>query len=172
MLTPLSLPLGQLIIQKHCPVRAPSPLLHRINFYAVHQSNAKKAVVINEGRGQAGFAAAELLIKKGTSVEMISSDIAVGNDIDPTNRTAWYIRLGEQGCVFTSAQTLVRVVDKQLQCRNVYDGRSSYREDIDLIIDWQGCRVNKSLNGLLETAERDVFHIGDCVTPRNVEIAN
>ena len=102
---------------------------------------------------------------------MISSDIAVGADIDPTNRTAWYMRLGEQGCVFTPAQTVTNITDKQLQCRNIYDGRNSYREDIDLIVDWQGCRVNKSLSDLVGTAAREVYHIGDCVTPRNVEVA-
>ncbi len=132
---------------------------------------ASKAIVINEGRGQAGFAAAEVLLKKGITVEMISSDIAVGADIDPTNRTAWYMRLGEQGCVFTPTQTVIGIENNRLQCRNVYDERSSYRDDIDLIVDWQGCWVNKSLSGLVETAGRDVFYIGDCVTPRNVEIA-
>jgi len=133
--------------------------------------NAKKAIVINEGRGQAGFAAAELLLKKGIAVEMISSDIAVGADIDPTNRTAWYMRLGEEGCVFTPAQTVISIENKRLQSRNVYDERKTYHEDIDLIVDWQGCRVNESLSGLVETDTREVFHIGDCVTPRNVEIA-
>ncbi|MGK0273048.1 MAG: 2,4-dienoyl-CoA reductase-like NADH-dependent reductase (Old Yellow Enzyme family) [Cocleimonas sp.] len=133
--------------------------------------NAKKAIVINEGRGQAGFSAAEVLLKKGIAVEMITSDIAVGADIDPTNRTAWYIRLGELGCVFTSANTVISIENKRLHSRNVYDERNSYHEDIDLIVNWQGCRVNKSLNGLVETPSREVFHVGDCVTPRNVEIA-
>ena len=132
---------------------------------------AKKAIVINEGRGQAGFAAAEVLLKKGIAVEMISSDIAVGADIDPTNRTAWYVRLGEQGCVFTPTQTVVGFENNRLQCRNVYDERNSFRDEIDLIVDWQGCRANKSLSDLIEKAGRDVFYIGDCVTPRNVEIA-
>ena len=65
---------------------------------------ASNALIINEGREQAGLAAAELLIQKGINVEIISSDIAIGADIDPTNRTAWYMRLGEKGCQFTATQ--------------------------------------------------------------------
>ena len=109
---------------------------------------ATKALVINEGRGQAGLAAAELLLCKGIEVEIISSDIAVGADIDPTNRTAWFMRLGEKGCQFSAAQIVVSAQGNRVACRNVYDDRIKYREGIDLI-----------------------HYIGDCVSPRSVEIA-
>jgi len=133
--------------------------------------DAKKAVVINEGRGQAGFAAAEVLLKKGISVEIITSDIAVGADIDPTNRSAWYSRLGEQGCEFSAMLIVESAESNQLLCRNVYDKRISYRSNVDLIVDWQGCRVKQQLKVDSSESTASIFYIGDCVTPRNVEIA-
>jgi len=132
---------------------------------------ATKAIVINEGRGQAGLAAAELLIRRGAKVEIISSDVAVANDIDPTNRSAWYMRLGDQGCVFTSAQIVESAEVNALICRNVYDDRTSQREGIDLIVNWQGCRADNSFVDLADTVSANVHFIGDCVTPRSVEIA-
>ena len=51
--------------------------------------------MLNEGRGQAGLAAAEALLHQGIATEMITSDIAVAADLDPTNRSAWYERLGK-----------------------------------------------------------------------------
>jgi 2,4-dienoyl-CoA reductase-like NADH-dependent reductase (Old Yellow Enzyme family) len=132
---------------------------------------ATKALVINEGRGQAGLAAAELLAWKGIKVEIISSDIAVGADIDPTNRTAWFMRLGEKGCHFSAAQIVVGAEDNRVICRNVYDDRISYREGIDLMVNWKGCRANIGLTALSGSPSKKVHSIGDCVSPRNVEIA-
>jgi NAD(P)H-nitrite reductase large subunit len=132
---------------------------------------ASKALVINEGRGQAGLAAAELLLSKGIEVEIISSDIAVGADIDPTNRTAWFMRLGAKGCHFSAAQIVVSAQGNRVDCRNVYDDRVNYREGIDLIVTWHGCRSNTSVTTLSGTPPEKVHCIGDCVSPRTVEIA-
>ena len=132
---------------------------------------ATKAIVINEGRGQAGLAAAELLIRRGADVEIITSDIAVANDIDPTNRAAWYMRLGDQGCVFTAAQIVVSADGNRVIFRNVYDDRTSQRDGIDLMVNWQGCRADTSFVDLADSVSANVHFIGDCVTPRNVEIA-
>ena len=131
---------------------------------------AGKALVINEGRGQAGLVAAELLIDNGVEVEIVTSDIAVGADIDPTNRTAWYMRLGDRGCVFSAAQVVESAAGNRVLCRNVYDHRGSYREGIDLIVNWHGCRTDESLAAAI-TNGIEVHAIGDCVSPRNLEVA-
>ena len=147
------------------PVITPHSLLRGEPF------QASKALVVNEGRGQAGFAAAELLIHKGVEVEIITSDIAVGNDIDPTNRSAWYMRLGERGCVFTATQTISYAEDNQVICQNVYDMRTSQRNNIDLIVNWQGCQVDNTFSEVSFKSRENIHFIGDCVSPRNVEIA-
>ena len=128
-----------------------------------------KAIVLNEGRGQAGLAAAEVLLDNGTAVEIFSSDVAVGNDLDPTVRNAWYTRLGEKSCRFSACMKIDSTSGNSVHLRNVFDQRIESREDVELIIDWPGCRANNEFDRL--ELEREHHHIGDCVVPRNLEIA-
>jgi 2,4-dienoyl-CoA reductase-like NADH-dependent reductase (Old Yellow Enzyme family) len=148
---------------------------HNIDIVSPHQVlrgrklQRGKAIVVNEGRGQAGLAAAEVLLNGGMAVEIITTDIAVANDLDPSNRDAWYTRLGQKSCDFSAALSLVGADAKSLRLRNVYDDRSYTRDDIDLIVDWPGCRANNELTGL--RLDHEVHFIGDCVAPRTLEIA-
>ena len=128
---------------------------------------ASKAIVLNEGRGQAGLVAAEKLLDNGTEVEIVTSDIAVGNDLDPTVRNAWYTRLGQKGATFSAGLAMVSADDGQIRLRNVFDERQVSRSNVDLIVDWPGCRANNPFDGL----KLKTYSIGDCVAPRNFEIA-
>ena len=133
--------------------------------------SATKALVLNEGRGQAGLAASEMLLHQGIATEIVTSDIAVAADLDPTNRGAWYQRLGERDCTFTAAHVIKAVNANTVVLRNVFDDRLSKRERIDLIIDWSGCRANDELiHGWDDDAPQN-FSIGDCRAPRTVEVA-
>jgi 2,4-dienoyl-CoA reductase-like NADH-dependent reductase (Old Yellow Enzyme family) len=132
---------------------------------------ASKALILNEGRGQAGLAAAELLLSRGIEVEIVTSDMAVAADLDPTVRIGWYTRLGLQNCLFTAGYVIDSASANNLTLRNVFDDRQQQREGIDLIVDWPGCRANVELGVELDSSEIEIHKIGDCVTPRNVEIA-
>ena len=133
--------------------------------------NAAKALVLNEGRGQAGLAASEVLLHQNIATEIVTSDIAVAADLDPTNRAAWYQRLGERDCTFTAAHVIESVNANIVVLRNVFDNRLSHREGIDLIVDWSGCRANDELIHGWDDDAPQVFSIGDCRAPRTVEIA-
>jgi hypothetical protein len=133
--------------------------------------NAAKALVLNEGRGQAGLAASERLLHQGIATEIVTSDIAVAADLDPTNRAAWYHRLGERNCIFTAAHVVESVNADTVVLRNVFDDRLSKRKGIDLIVDWSGCHANDELiHGWNDDAPQ-IFSIGDCRAPRTVEVA-
>ena len=136
-----------------------------------HPITATRALVLNEGRGQAGLAAAEALLHQGIATEMITSDIAVAADLDPTNRSAWYERLGKKDCSFTAAHILEEVRGGTVTLRNVFDERFSTRDGIDLIVDWSGCKANDTLIGHWEDHALEVVSIGDCRAPRTVEVA-
>ncbi len=144
-------------------ILSPHALLHNPNY------KAKKAIVLNEGRGQAGLAAAELLCDHDVDVEIITSDVAVANDLDPTVRNAWYTRLGHKHCNFSAGLVVAEAHEQSVTLRNVFDGRQVIREDVDLLIDWPGCRANDEFDPAQPPFE--VVRIGDCVAPRNLEIA-
>jgi pyruvate/2-oxoglutarate dehydrogenase complex dihydrolipoamide dehydrogenase (E3) component len=132
---------------------------------------AKQAVVLNEGRGQAGLAAAELLLNQGVGVEIVTSDIAVAADLDPTVRIAWYTRLGLKNCRFSAGHVVESANSGELTLRNVFDDRREQRNNVDLIVDWPGCRANSALLNGWKRDDVDFYSIGDCVAPRTVEIA-
>ena len=112
--------------------------------------------------------AAEKLLDNGARVEVLTSDVAVGNDIDPTVRYAWYTRLGQKDCQFSAGLVLHSIQETSVKLLNVFDEREFARNNIDLIIDWPGCHANNQFDSL----HSDRYHfVGDCVAPRNLEIA-
>ena len=134
----------------------------------VQESNV---LVLNDGRGQAGVAAAEALLHQKKTVEIVSSDIAVASDIDATNRSAWFERLGKLNCSFTNSNIIKSINHNQVTLCNVFDSRSEIREAIDLIVDWSGSKANDQLVTAFDYSNIEVFSVGDCRAPRTVEIA-
>jgi 2,4-dienoyl-CoA reductase-like NADH-dependent reductase (Old Yellow Enzyme family) len=137
--------------------------------------NVRRALIVNDGRGQAGLVCAEWLLDQGAHVEIISEDMAIANDLDPTNRDAWYERLGKRGVTFT-AQTLVDRVDAEvIHLKNPYTTQTDTRTGIDLIVNWQGCQADGALQYSTDqhivNADCMMYRIGDCVAPRSVELA-
>ena len=132
-------------------------------------TSAKRALILNEGRGQAGLAAAEFLLEHNVEVEIVTTDVAVANDLDATNRNSWYTRLGKMSCNFSAALEIIRVENKKVELRNIFDQRIYSRENIDLIVDWRGCQSNDDLRQITTTARLEF--IGDCNAPRTLEIA-
>ncbi len=134
---------------------------------------ASHAMVCSDGRGQAGLVAAEWLVRRNITVELVTADYAVAADLDPTHRNAWYERLGKHGVTLTARAEIDHVDGDRLFLREVYTHLLDCRSGIDLIVDWNGCRVNDALlQSKTEHIENiEWYAIGDCVAPRNVEVA-
>ncbi len=133
--------------------------------------NARNAIVCSDGRGQAGLVAAEWLLHLGVQVEVVSADYAVAADLDPTQRNAWYERLGTLGAILSPRMELDHIHGQSITLREVFCGRLETRADVDLIVDWSGCRVNDNLLNFAQQGFQEVHGIGDCIAPRNVEVA-
>ncbi|MFT5895677.1 MAG: 2,4-dienoyl-CoA reductase-like NADH-dependent reductase (Old Yellow Enzyme family) [bacterium] len=131
--------------------------------------SVSNAIVISDGRGQAGLVCAEYLVTKGAKVEIVTEDVAVANDLDPTNRNAWYERLGRSGVILTPQTQLERVEYNKVVMRNLFSLQLSERYSVDLVVDWNGCRALDEFEG--SNHEILTHRIGDCVTPRSVEMA-
>lgn len=149
------------------------PVLSPVSLLDKGSISARTALIISDGRGQAGLVCAEFLLDQNVSVEIISEDIAVANDLDPTHRNAWYARLGQQGVIFTAHTVLSSVQDDNVLLRDIYSDRVSHRHGIDLIVDWNGAKVQDTLKGIVanNAPASNIHVIGDCKAPRNVELA-
>ena len=133
----------------------------------------KSALVVSDGRGQAGVVAAEKLAHLNCKVELVSSDFAVAADLDPTNRNAWYERLGKLGVVLTDRKLVVNIDKHVVTLKDVFSGRTETRNHVELLVDWQGCQVNDELVTTAPSSDQKwkLHKIGDCSSPRNVEVA-
>ena len=96
--------------------------------------DVRRALVVSDGRGQAGLVAAEWLLDRGVAVEIVSEDVAVACDLDPTNRNAWYERLGKRGVIFTEQSSVAGHRDRVVQLRNVCSGALTERTAIELLV--------------------------------------
>ncbi|MEM7378385.1 MAG: FAD-dependent oxidoreductase, partial [Pseudomonadota bacterium] len=132
---------------------------------------AKRALVVSDGRGQAGLVCAEWLTDHGVHVDIVTEDMAVALDLDPTNRNAWYERLGRRGVGFTAQTVIEQVSGRTVALRNPYTTQTATRVDIDLIVDWQGTRPDTLAVPQYQQTTARVFRIGDCVAPGTVETA-
>ena len=130
------------------------------------QTVRENVIVYNDGKGQAGLAAAEWLAHHGAQVHIITSDIAVAADLDATNRYSWYERLGSLRCQLTGNSVIEDIRDKRITIKNLFSDQQTVIDDIGLIVDWRGSRSNP-----LTVKKIKTIKIGDCLTPRNVEIA-
>ena len=57
--------------------------------------------------------------------------------------------------------------------KHLYSLVSSERYSIDLLVDWNGCRSENQLRNFAESINEGhkLYSIGDCVSPRGVELA-
>ena len=160
----------------HLPVLTPRQLL------AMNKIDARNALVISDGRGQAGLVCAEWLRERSVSVELVTEAVAIADDLDPTNRDGWYQRLGKSGVRFMPQMMVQEINTSTVTLRHIYTGEISVREDIDLVVDWY---ASQACNALGDTMANDssqqgdtnnkqkqsCYLIGDCLAPRGVEIA-
>jgi 2,4-dienoyl-CoA reductase-like NADH-dependent reductase (Old Yellow Enzyme family)/thioredoxin reductase len=145
------------------------PILTPTQLLDTKALSVRNAIVLSDGRGQAGLISAEYLITQGANVEIITEDVAVANDLDPTNRNAWYERLGQTGVIFTPHSTIERIETNTVSIKDVFSQLPSERTSVELIIDWNGCRSLDEFTG--HDKAMPLHRIGDCVTPRSVEMA-
>ncbi|OED39874.1 hypothetical protein AB833_13395 [Chromatiales bacterium (ex Bugula neritina AB1)] len=154
---------GEPTFTLHTPVQ----LLDRETF------TEAKALVISDGRGQAGLVCAEWLLQRGVEVEILSEDIAIANDLDPTNRDAWYERFYRHGATLTPQTVVDSCHGSEVVSRHLFSQQKQQHTGIELLVDWSGCHANDALTSYCSNAGLNfpVYPIGDCVSPRTVELA-
>lgn len=134
-------------------------------------SGVEHAVVRDGGWGRAGLSAAELLAEMGCRVTIVSAEFVIGETIPPIIRTPLFKHLLGHGAELKSAEEVVRLEARTVVLRNVYSGRESRIEGVDLLVDWNGPMMVEELAGAARAAGKTVHVIGDCVSPRAIDVA-
>jgi len=128
-----------------------------------------RCLVIDEDAHIRGPGAAEALAQTGAQVEIISREMTIGLDIDPTLKPALYRRLFEAGVELTPLTGAVAIDGLSVTVEHVYSGKQR-AIDADLVVLALGGEARAELYHALRKAEPElqIERVGDCVAPRQL----
>ena len=129
------------------------------------------SLVWDRAGGGAAVSAAEHLAEAGCRVVLITPSMAVGDDVDITNRVPLYRRLYERSVEMVTNSDVVRADAQGVVVRNIYTGRESAIAGIERVV---VCDAPEACDGLADALRKDgvrVLMAGDSVSPREVDVA-
>jgi len=126
-----------------------------------------KAVILDAIGDQIGMAVAEWLADRGWQVEVVTSDMFVGQRLTASlELTPWNQRACAKGIVFRPQTDVIRVTARTVIGSDHFDHQEIHLNDIDLVVDVCHEVPNETLYFALKRLGLRVFRAGDCVAPR------
>ncbi len=137
----------------------------------VDVSPVADSLVWDRAGGGAAVLAAEHLAEAGCRVVLVTPSMAVADDVDVTNRVPLYRRLYEHGVMMLPSSNVVRVDAEGVVVANVHTGRESTMTAMARVVVCDAAEANSDLADDLRDAGLRVLTAGDCVSPREVDVA-
>lgn len=130
-------------------------------------------VLIIAGREghQAPVSLAEFLVDQGKKVQVLSELSVIGGDIETNTFRMLYQRLFEKGVTLRPFTGVKEIRDRKVIVYNVYTKHEEEIDGIDTIVIAAGNRSNNQIYIGLKGKVKELYSIGDCVSPRKVNDA-
>lgn len=126
-------------------------------------------VVVLDGEGHmAGCSTADFLAEQGKEVYILAKEYMVGDAIDDYTRVLLYCRLLEKGVVFMPLTWIRAISDGAVITYNTFTSQEGRIEGVDTVVHAVGSIANDQLYRALKGKFKEVYAVGDCVTPREV----
>ena len=132
---------------------------------------ASPSLVWDRAGGGGTVSAAEHLAVAGCPVTLVTPSMAVADDVDLTNRVPLYRRLYEHGVTMLPNSEVARVDAQGVVVTNVYTGRESTIPGIERVVVGDAAEACDELAEALRGEGLRVLTAGDCVSPREVDVA-
>ena len=132
---------------------------------------AAPSLVWDRAGGGAVVSAAEHLAVAGCRVVLVTPSMAVADDVDITNRVPLYRRLYEHGVTMLPNSEVARVDASGVVVTNVYTGRETTIPGIGRVVVGDAAEAHDELADTLREKGLRVLTAGDCVSPREVDVA-
>ena len=129
------------------------------------------SLVWDRAGGGAAVSAAEHLADAGCRVTLVTPSMAVADDVDITNRVPLYRKLYERSVRMLPNSDVVRGDARGVVVRNVYTGRESTISGIERVVVSNAAEARDALAGVLRRDGLRVIMAGDCMSPREVDVA-
>ena len=131
----------------------------------------ERIVIVDEERCWQGIGTAEFLAERGKKVEVLTSALFVGDQLEATNLSATYRRVLEKGVTFTPHTEVRKVAKNELVVANVHTEEERFIEGVDTVVWSYGSRSDNGLYYSLKGMVDELYAVGDCVAPRMIEQA-
>ena len=130
-------------------------------------------VLIIAGREghQAPVSLAEFLKDQDKKVQVLSELSVVGADIETNTFRMLYQRLFEKGVVLRPFTGVKEIKDRKVIVYNVFTKHEEEIDEVDTVVIAAGNRSNHQLYKSLKGKVKELYSIGDCVSPRKVSDA-
>ena len=126
-----------------------------------------RAVVLDTLGDPVGMAVTEWLVERGWQVEVVTSDMFVGQRLTASlELTAWNQRAAARGIVFRPQFDTLEVTEHGVIGADHFDHREIRLDGIDLVVDVSPEVPDETLYFALKASGLRVFRAGDCVAPR------
>ncbi len=130
------------------------------------------AVIIDTQGTPPGCTVAELLADQGKRVEVVTGFKWVGTEITPAVWHHLYERLIQKGVTMSPLTGVSRIGEDSLDVYHVVDPSTTRTiESVDTIVMAAGGQADATLHHLLEGKVAEVYAVGDCAQPRDIEMA-
>jgi mycofactocin system FadH/OYE family oxidoreductase 2 len=130
-------------------------------------TSPSRAVILDTLGDPVGMAVTEWLVERGWQVEVVTSDMFVGQRLTASlELTAWNQRAAARGIVFRPQFDTLEVTEHSVIGADHFDYREIRLDEIDLVVDVSPEVPDETLYFALKASGLRVFRAGDCVAPR------
>jgi mycofactocin system FadH/OYE family oxidoreductase 2 len=148
---------------------------HVLNVWEVLQGSypvGEKILFIDENGGHHAAATVEYLADQGKKIHMVTSDLFIGIELSPLgDLSTTRQRLLQKGVTFTSDLRIEEITSLRARFTDIYTNRPVILEGYDTIILDMGNRADDRLYLELKGKVQELYHVGDCVAPRGIDMA-
>lgn len=131
-----------------------------------------KVLFVDENGGHHAAATAEFLADQGKKVHMITSDLFVGMGLGPIGDL--YLtrqRLLQKGVTFATDLIIDEIDAYMVKCRDLYTNEPILFQEYETIVLDMGNMADDRIYKELKGKVKELYRAGDCVAPRNIEMA-
>ena len=126
---------------------------------------------LSDGEHQA-TSVAEFLAELGKSVHILTTAYYAGADLGPTQDiTLFRQRAAKLGITVTTDFHVIEIKGTEVHGIDVYSNESRVFSGYDAIVTAMGNQVQAGLYFDLKDRVREIYRIGDCVSPRKIDMA-
>jgi len=132
----------------------------------------QRVVLIDEVGFHEATSTAEFLADQGRQVEIVTSALYGGQDLGLTlDLEMWQRRARAKGITITPSVVVRDISGKTVTVFNHYSGHEWRIEGVDTVVRAAPGRANDALYFALKGKVRELYRVGDCVSPRRVALA-